>query len=152
MAEYLLLDDFIDFQLVGVNSSFEDSFQFIYHLNLNFDTSFQRIKDFDFLINQQEFFFSSYHWYDDHNKIDYHIIKNRPSDTVFKNNEVDLTQLFPADFPLISRYKNCNYILKITGWEEDIDNLKIPFKTNNFIDNIEIYDIDDISEADRLIF
>ncbi|MBS7332801.1 MAG: hypothetical protein KIG88_04310, partial [Weeksellaceae bacterium] len=71
MAEILFLDDFIDFQLVGVNSSFEDPFQFIYHLNLNFNTCFERIKDYDYLINQQEFFFSSYHWYDDFNKIDY---------------------------------------------------------------------------------
>ena len=152
MAEYLLVDDFIDFQLIGINSIFEDPYQFIYHLNLNFETQFVRIKDLDFLIKQQEFFFFSYHWYDNHNKIDYHIIKNRPSNTNFKNKEVDLSQLFPADFPLVAKYKNCNYILKITGWEDDIDNLKIPFKTNNFIDNIEIYDIDDISDADRLIF
>ncbi|WP_322971493.1 IPExxxVDY family protein [Faecalibacter sp. LW9] len=96
MAEYLLLDDFIDFQLVGVHSSFESSFQFIYHLNQTFDTRFHRIKDLDILINQQEFFFSTYHWFDTFNKIEYYIIKNRPIQVVSKNKEVDLSQLFQA--------------------------------------------------------
>ena len=152
MAEYLLLDDFIDFQLVGVNSSFESSFQFIYHLNQNFGTGFHRIKDLDILINQQEFFFSTYHWFDTFNKIEYYIIKNRPVQVVSKNKEVDLSQLFQADFPLIQKYKDCNYVLKVAGWEDDIENLIIPFKTNNFINNIEVYDIESISDADRLIF
>jgi len=152
MAEYLLLDDFIDFQLVGVNSSFESSFQFIYHLNQDFNTRFQRVKDLDILVNQQEFFFSTFHWYDYSNKVDYYIIKNRPIQAIFKNKEVDLSQLFQADFPLIQKYKSCNYVLKVAGWEDDIENLIIPFKTNNFINNIEILDIDLIADADRLIF
>ncbi|MBF0597728.1 IPExxxVDY family protein [Faecalibacter rhinopitheci] len=152
MAEYLLLDDFIDFQLVGVNSSFESSFQFIYHLNQQFETRFQRINDLDILINQQEFFFSTFYWYDVFNKIDYHIIKNRPTESISKNKGVNLSQLFPADFPLVSEYDECNYILKITGWDEDVTDLKLPFKTTNFIDKLKIYDIEDIRDADRLIF
>ena len=152
MTEYLLLDDFIDFQLVGVNSSFESSFQFIYHLNQEFNTHFKRIKDLDILVNHQEFFFSTFHWYDTFNKIDYYIIKNRPIEAIFKNKEVDLSQLFQADFPLIQKYKGCNYVLKIAECEEEIENLIIPFKTNNFIDQIEIYDINSIEDANRLIF
>jgi len=152
MTEYLLLDDFIDFQLVGVNSSFESSFQFIYHLNQEFSTHFTRIKDLDILVNNQEFFFSTFHWYDSFNKIDYYIIKNRPIEAIIKNKEVDLSQLFQADFPLITKYKGCNYVLKIAECEQEIENLIIPFKTNNFIDEIEIYDIDLIEDANRLIF
>ncbi len=152
MAEYLLLDDFIDFQLVGVNSSFESSFQFIYHLNQEFNTKFYRIKDLDILVNNQEFFFSTFYWHDSFNKVDYYIIKNRPIESIFKNKEVDLSQLFQADFPLIQKYKSCNYVLKVEGWEDDIENLIIPFKTNNFISKIEIYDIDTIDDANRLIF
>ncbi len=152
MTEYLLFDDFIDFQLVGVNSSFETPFQFIFHLNQTFGTRFVRIKDLDILVHQQEFYFSTYYWYDKHAKIEYHIIKNRPTVEISKNKEVDLSKLFPADFPLISRYSNCNYILKVYGAGEDIMDLNIPFKTNNFINHIELYDIDDISDANRLIF
>lgn len=152
MTEYLLLDDFIDFQLVGVNSSFESSFQFIYHLNQEFSTHFTRIKDLDILVNNQEFFFSTFHWYDSFNKIDYYIIKNRPIEAIIKNKEVDLSQLFQADFPLITKYKGCNYVLKIAECEQEIENLIIPFKTNNFINNIEIFDISLIDDASRLIF
>lgn len=152
MAEYILLDDFIDFQLIGINSSFETSFQFIYHLNQEFKTHFQRIKDLDILINNQEFFFSTFHWYDSFNKIDYYIIKNRPIETISKNKEVDLTHLFQGEFPLIQKYKGCNYVLKIAESEDDIENLLIPFKTNNFINNIEIFDISLIDDASRLIF
>ncbi len=152
MAEYLLLDDFIDFQLVGVNSSFESSFQFIYHLNQEFDTYFQRIKDLDILINQQEFFFSTFHWYDSFNKMDYYIIENKPIEINLKNKEVDLSQLFDEEIHLIERYKDFNYILKVANWEEDVENLIIPFKTNNFIKEIEIEEIDLIQDANRLIF
>ena len=152
MAEYLLLDDFIDFQLIGVNSTFENSFQFIFYLNSNFGAGFQRIKDLDILINKQEYFFSTFHWYDVSNKLDYHIIKNRPSEPNIQNKEVDLYQLFPADFPLVAKYKSCNYILKITGWEDEIQLLDIPFKTNEYLNKLEIYDIDEISDAERLIF
>lgn len=152
MAEYLLLDDFIDFQLVGVSSSFESSFQFIYHLNQEFDTYFQRIKDLDILINQQEFFFSTFHWYDSFNKMDYYIIENKPIEINLKNKEVDLSQLFDEEIHLIQRYKDFNYILKVANWEDDVENLIIPFKTNNFIKEIEIEEIDLISDANRLIF
>ena len=152
MAEYLLLDDFIDFQLVGVNSSFESSFQFIYHLNQEFDTYFERIKDLDILINQQEFFFSTFHWYDSFHKMDYYIIENKPIEINFKNKEVDLSQLFDEEIHLIERYKDFNYILKVANWEDDLENLIIPFKTNNFIKEIEIENIDLIHDANRLIF
>lgn len=152
MAEYLLLDDFIDFQLVGINSTFESSYQFVFHLNQIFRIGFQRIKDLDILINQQEYYFPTFHWYDSDNKIDYHIIKNRPVHSDSQNKEVDLSQLFPADFPLVTKYKGCNYVLKITGWEDEIELLDIPIKTNDFINKIEVYDIDWISDADRLIF
>ena len=47
MAELLLFEDLIDFHLIGVNSSFDTSTQFIFHLNSTFDTHFQRIKDLD---------------------------------------------------------------------------------------------------------
>lgn len=152
MAEYLLLDDFIDFQLVGVNSSFESSFQFIYHLNQEFNTYFQRIKDLDILINQQEFFFSTFHWYDSFHKMDYYIIENKPIEIDLKNIAVDLSQLFDDEIYLIERYKDFNYILKVANWEDCIENLIIPFKTNNFIKEIEIEEIDQINDANRLIF
>ena len=152
MAEVLLLDDFIDFQLVGVNSNFESSFQFVFQINQLFGTGFQRIKDLDILINNQEFLFPTFYWYDTYSKIDYHIIKNRPIQVDYQNKEVDLSQLFPADFPLISNYRSCNYVLKITGWDDEIDQLELPVKTNDFINKIEIYDIESISDAERLIF
>ena len=152
MADFFLLDDFIDFQLIGINSTFENVFQFIFYLNTNFGSGFQRINDLDILINQQEFFFPTFHWFDTSNKLDYHIIKNRPAEPNIQNNGVDLYQLFPADFPLVTKYKSCNYILKITGWEDEIHQLDIPFKTNEYINKLEVYDIDDISDAERLIF
>jgi len=152
MADFFLLDDFIDFQLIGLNSSFESSFQFIYHLNQEFNTHFKRIKDLDVLVNNQDFFFSTFHWYDSFSKVDYYIIKNKPIETVYNKKEVDLSQLFQADFPLIQKYKGCNYILKVAECEDEIENLIIPFKTGNFINNIEIYDIRQIDDASRLIF
>ena len=51
MAELLLYDDWIDFHLIGVNSSFNTSIQFIFHLNSTFDTRFERIHDLDILLS-----------------------------------------------------------------------------------------------------
>ena len=152
MAELLLCEDFIDFHLIGVNSSFDTSTQFIFHLNSTFETHFQRIKDLDIWLDDHMYYFETYAWLDDANKIDYHIIKNTPNQSESKKNEVDLSNLFKESILLVPNYKDCNYIVKVAGWEDDIHNLQLPFVENEFIKVIKKIDIDLISTADRLVF
>ena len=49
-------------------------------------------------------------------------------------------------------YKDCNYIVKVSGWEDDIENLPLPFVEKDFIKLIKKIDVDLISTADRLVF
>ena len=106
MAELLLCEDFIDFHLIGVNSSFDTSTQFIFHLNSTFETHFQRIKDLDIWLDDHMYYFETYAWLDDANKIDYHIIKNTPNQSESKKNEVDLSNLFKESIILVPNYKD----------------------------------------------
>ena len=165
MAELLLCEDFIDFHLIGVNSSFDTSTQFIFHLNSTFETHFQRIKDLDIWLDDHMYYFETYAWLDDHmyyfetyawlddaNKIDYHIIKNTPNQSESKKNEVDLSNLFKESIILVPNYKDCNYVVKISGWEDDIQNLVLPFEEKDFIKQIKKIDIDLISIAEQLVF
>ena len=152
MAELLLCEDFIDFHLIGVNSSFDTSTQFIFHLNSTFETHFQRIKDLDIRLDEHTYFFETYQWLDEANKIDYHIIKNTPNQSDFKKNEVDLSNLFKESIILVPNYKDCNYVVKISGWEDDIQNLVLPFEEKDFIKQIKKIDIDLISIAEQLVF
>ena len=133
MAELLLYDEWIDFHLIGVNSSFNTSTQFIFHLNSTYDTRFQRINDLDI-------------W------LDNHIIKNIPNQSNSKKIEVDLSNLFKESIILVPNYKDCNYIVKVSGWEDDIENLPLPFVEKDFIKLIKKIDVDLISTADRLVF
>lgn len=152
MAELILYDDFIDFHLIGIDSLFKISSQFIYHLNLSFQTKFERIVDLDIQIDGQLHYFAIYHWYDEANKIDYHLINNLPNATQSSQKEVSLHQLFQDKIILVPNYEDCNFILKISGFENDLHYLKLPFEQNNFIDKIIIHNIDSISTADRLVF
>ncbi|MFV0210651.1 IPExxxVDY family protein [Empedobacter falsenii] len=152
MAELLLYDEWIDFHLIGVNSSFNTSTQFIFHLNSTYDTRFQRINDLDIWLDDHTYFFETYEWIDETNKIDYHIIKNIPNQTDSKKIEVDLSNLFKESIILVPNYKDCNYIVKVSGWEDEIENLPLPFAEKDFIKLIKKIDIDLISTADRLVF
>jgi hypothetical protein len=152
MAELLLFEDFIDFHLIGVNSSFDTSTQFIFHLNSTFDTHFLRIKDLDIWLDNHMYYFETYEWHDISNKIDYHIIKNTPNQSDSKKNEVDLSNLFKESIILVPNYKDCNYIIKIAGWDNDIQDLQLPFVEKDFIKVIKKIDVDLIEVAERLVF
>ncbi|MFV0194121.1 IPExxxVDY family protein [Empedobacter falsenii] len=152
MAELLLYDEWIDFHLIGVNSSFNTSTQFIFNLNSTYDTRFQRINDLDIWLDDHTYFFETYEWIDETNKIDYHIIKNIPNQSDSKKIEVDLSNLFKESIILVPNYKDCNYIVKVSGWEDEIENLPLPFVEKDFIKLIKKIDIDLISTADRLVF
>ena len=152
MAELLLYDDWIDFHLIGVNSSFNTSTQFIFHLNSTFDTRFERIHDLGIRLDEHTYFFETYQWLDEANKIDYHIIKNTPNQSDFKKNEVDLSNLFKESVILVPNYKDCNYVVKISGWEDELQYLQLPFVEKDFIKTIKKIDIDLISNADQLVF
>ena len=152
MADLLLYDDWIDFHLIGVNSIYSTSTQFIFHLNSTFDTHFQRIKDLDIWLDDHTYYFETYEWLDEANKIDYHIIKNIPNQSNSQKNEVDLSNLFKESIILVPNYKDCNYIVKISGWEDDLQNLSLPFTEKDFIKVIKKTEIDLIAVADRLVF
>ena len=152
MAELLLFEDLIDFHLIGVNSSFDTSTQFVFHLNSTFDTHFIRIKDLDIWLDEHTYYFETYEWSDITNKIDYHIIKNTPNQSDSKKNELDLSNLFKESIILVPNYKDCNYIVKISGWEDDIQNLQLPFIEKDFIKVIKKIDVDRIAVAERLVF
>ncbi|WP_313376198.1 IPExxxVDY family protein [Chishuiella sp.] len=152
MAELLLYDDWIDFHLIGVNSSINTSIQFIFHLNSTFGTYFQRVKDLDIFIDDHTYYFEIYEWFDEVNKIDYQIIKNIPNKSDSKKNEVNLSNLFKESILLVPNYKNCNYIVKISGWEGQIADLQLPFFENDFIKTIKKIEINLISTAERLVF
>mgnify|MGYP003420384576 FL=1 len=152
MAELLLFEDLIDFHLIGVNSSFDTSTQFIFHLNSTFEMRFKRIKDLDIYLDNHTYFFETYEWLDEANKIDYYIIKNTPNQSDSKKNEVDLSNLFKESIILVPNYKDCNYVVKVSSWEDDIDNLQLPFYEKDFIKMIKKIDVDLIAVADRLVF
>ena len=152
MAELLLFEDWIDFHLIGVNSSFDTSTQFVFHLNSTNATHFTRIKDLDIWLDDHTYYFETYEWIDEANKLDYHIIKNTPNQSDSEKNEVDLSNLFKESILLVPNYKDCNYIVKVAGWEDDIHNLQLPFVENEFIKVIKKIDIDLISTDDRLVF
>ena len=60
MAELLLFEDWIDFHLIGVNSSFDTSTQFVFHLNSTNATHFTRIKDLDIWLDDHTYYFKTY--------------------------------------------------------------------------------------------
>ena len=109
-------------------------------------------KDLDIYLDNHTYFFETYEWLDEANKIDYYIIKNTPNQSDSKKNEVDLSNLFKESIILVPNYKDCNYVVKVSSWEDDIENLQLPFYEKDFIKMIKKIDVDLIAVADRLVF
>lgn len=146
----LLIDEseFIDFQLYGIATAFSDSPQFIYNINLKFQTRFERIKDLDVLIENQMAYYPIYEWEDSSSQTYYHIVKNSAYVLNSEQNLSNLSTLFDVAPTLIPQHKEYNYFLRIS--QEDVD--MIPIEENNFIQKITHLDTTKIKSISRLIF
>lgn len=146
----LLIDEseFIDFQLYGIATAFSDSPQFIYNLNLNFQTRFERIQDLDVWIENQMAYYPIYEWEDCGSQIYYHIVKNSAYVLNSKPNLSNLSTLFDMAPTLIPQFKEYNYFLRIS--QEGVD--RIPIQENNFIQKITQLETAKIKSISRLIF
>lgn len=146
----LLIDEseFLDFQLYGIATAFSDSPQFIYNVNLNFKTHFERTKDLDVLIENQMAFYPIYEWEDHNSQIYYHIVKNSAYILDSPQNLSNLSSLFDVTPVLIPQHKEYNYFLRI-GQEEHAE---VPLQENSFIQKITQLDTSKIKSISRLIF
>lgn len=146
----LLIDEseFLDFQLYGIATAFSDSPQFIYNVNLNFNTRFERIKDLDVLIENQMSYYPIYEWEDSDSQIHYHIVKNSAYILNSTQNLSNLSSLFDVTPVLIPQYKEYNYFLRIS--QEDY--AEVPLRENSFIQKITQLETSRIKSISRLIF
>lgn len=146
----LLIDEseFLDFQLYGIATAFSDSPQFIYNVNLNFNTRFERIKDLDVLIENQMSYYPIYEWEDQNSQIYYHIVKNSAYILNSTQNLSNLSSLFDVTPALIPQHKEYNYFLRIS--QEDY--AEVPLQENSFIQKITQLETSRIKSISRLIF
>lgn len=146
----LLIDEseFIDFQLYGIATAFSDAPQFIYNVNLNFHTKFERIKDLDVLIEHQVSYYPIFEWEDCNTQIYYHIVKNTAFVPHSNENLSNLSTLFEMAPTLIPQFKEYNYFLRIS--QEDFES--IPIEENYFIQKITPLETSKIKSISRLIF
>ncbi|MFA7448221.1 MAG: IPExxxVDY family protein [Weeksellaceae bacterium] len=142
-------EDFLDFQLYGMVSSYSDSPQLVFHVNLNFETQFSRVSDLELVIENQKLYFPRFEWTDQQNHIYYNLIKNVSYSLDVQEKPTDLTALFEMTPHLISQFKMYNYFLKITAEEDQIE---LPIKENLFIQKISKLDINKIKTIDRLVY
>ena len=142
-------EDFIDFQLYGIVSSYSDSPQFVFHVNLNFKTQFSRVSDLELVIENQKLYFPRFEWVDQQNYRYYNLIKNVSYSLDVQQKSADLTALFDMTPHLISQFKMYNYFLKITTEEDEFE---LPLNENLFIQKISKLDINKIKTIDRLVY
>lgn len=146
----LLIDEseFIDFQLYGIATAYSDSPQFIYNINLFFQSQFVRIKDLDVLIEKQIAYYPIYEWEDPDSQIFYHLVKNSAYILNPTQNMNTLASLFDVVPTLIPQHKEYNYFLRIS--QEDYN--EMPLKENYFIQKITRLEPSKIKSISRLIF
>jgi hypothetical protein len=146
----LLMDeaDFIDFQLFGIASNYSDPAQFVFQVNLNFQTKFFRCEDLDVLIENQLSYYPIFEWEDCQSGVLYHIVKNAAYSLNLAENERSLSGLFDVAPPIIPQFRQYNYLLKVV----DLDDLELPFQENSFIQKIVPLETDNIKTINRLIF
>jgi hypothetical protein len=146
----LLIDEseFIDFQLYGLASAYSDSPQFIYHFNSFFATRFERCADLDVLTNKKISYYPVFEWKNPENRNHYHIIKNVAYALNNPGEIANLASLFEISPYLVSQFKEYNYLLKISGDENE----EIPFYENPFIQKITRLEPKQIKAINRLIF
>ena len=150
MKTYLLdPEDFLDFQLYGVVSSYSDSPQFVFHVNLAFDTQFVRVSDLELVFDNQNFFFPRFEWEDQQNHLYFNLIKNVSYSLNAHREPKNLSTLFEMTPPLFSQLKMYNYFLKITAGDNEFE---LPLKENLFIQKISKLDINKIKNIDRLVY
>lgn len=146
----LLIDEseFIDFKLYGIATAFSDSAQFIYNLNKNFQTRFERVKDLDVLIENQMAYYPMYEWEDLERRVCYHIVKNNAYILSPSQNISNLASLFDVIPALIPQHKEYNYFLRVFPDDVDIP----PISENSFIQKITLLEPAKIKSIDRLVF
>lgn len=146
----LLIDEseFIDFQLYGIATAYSESPQFIYNINLNFQTGFERIKDLDVLIENQMAYYPIYEWKDLERQVCYHIVKNSAYILNPAQNISNLASLFDVVPALIPQHKEYNYFLRVSSDDGDI----LPVRENSFIQKITLLEPAKIKSIDRLVF
>lgn len=140
--------DFIDFQLFGIASNYSDPAQFVYQINLNFQTKFFRCEDLDVLIENQVSYYPIFEWEDFQSGVLYYIIKNSAYTIKSAENDRTLSGLFDVAPPIIQQYKQYNYLLKAM----ELDEVNLPFAENAFIQKIVPLQTENIKSINRLIF
>lgn len=141
-------DELIDFQLYGLISSYNDTTQFIYHTNRCFETCFLRDLDLDVVIDKHLTYFPIFKWEEPETGSYYSIIKNTGYTNEQKRTGNELFELFDMTPPLIAKYKDYNFLLKVNGDEND----EIRISENEFIQRITKLRTEKIKSIERLIF
>lgn len=147
----ILLDDLIDFEILGIISNLNNAYQFVYHLNTTYGTHFVRDLDLDIKIENDIIYYPNFVWEDVNNQVIFNIIKNTPFQSL-KAQQLSMQDMFGVSPLLIPQYKNYNYILKISGWEFGLEQLNLPFKIGPAIQSMTPFNVEQIKTLDRLIF
>lgn len=147
----ILLDDLIDFEILGIISNLSNAYQFVYHLNTTYGTRFVRDLDLDIKIENDIIYYPNFVWEDVNNQVIFNIIKNTPFQSL-KAQQLSMQDMFGVSPLLIPQYKNYNYILKISGWEFGLEQLNLPFKIGPAIQSMTPFNVEQIKTLDRLIF
>lgn len=147
----ILLDDLIDFEILGIISNLSNAYQFVYYLNTTYGTHFVRDLDLDIKIENDIIYYPNFVWEDVNNQVIFNIIKNTPFQSL-KAQQLSMQDMFGVSPLLIPQYKNYNYILKISGWEFGLEQLNLPFKIGPAIQSMTPFNVEQIKTLDRLIF
>lgn len=141
-------DDLIDFQLYGLITSYNDSPRLMYHLNLIFETRFERCDDLDVVIDGHLTYFPVFGWEDPQTGDYYNIIKNTAYTVNRKNNGNSLSAMFDLTPALISRFKEYNFLMKVSGDGYS----ELPISENSLIQKISRLKTEKVKSIERLIF
>jgi len=141
-------EDLIDFELFGLITSYNDSPQLIYHLNRSFETRFERCNDLDVVIDGHLTYFPVFEWENAETGEYYNIIKNVAYTVNRKNKGSSLSALFDLTPALISRFKEYNFLMKVTGDGYS----ELPISENQFIQKISRLKTEKVKSIERLIF
>ncbi|WP_068596917.1 IPExxxVDY family protein [Vaginella massiliensis] len=147
----ILLEEFIDFEILGIISNLNNTYQFVYHLNTTYGTNFARDNDLDIIIQEEIVYYPNFCWEDIDNQVEYNLIKNMPFQSL-KTQKLSMYEMFDVSPLLIPQYKNYNFILKISGWEFGIEHLNLPFGLDAVIQSITPFNVEQIKTVERLIF
>lgn len=143
-------EDLFNFNVIGLQSTLNEDFRFVFHINQYFHTRFERIHDLHILHKKEPFTFSVFQFIDEQNHCKYTLYRNESfvkeiSDT----NDFSLFSSFDTKHFLLPQYKQFNYLVKMEG--EQLDEISLHLHQNSFINYVFTIPLKTLKNKENLI-